>query len=61
MPKPKRSSDDYIQINKKITEREIRNVIHILSRDWRMSAQEVCYTFIRERAITEIDKRKSKQ
>lgn len=59
MSKPKRTSDDYIQLNKKITNKEIRNIILILARDWRMTEQEVCYEFIRARAISEIEKRDS--
>jgi len=58
MPKPKRSEDDYIQLNKKITDKEIRNVIKVISIEWCMTNQEVCYQFIRERAILEINKRK---
>ena len=60
MSKPKRSSDDYIQLNKKITEKEIRNIILVVSKDWRMTEQQVCYEFIRQRAVLEIDKRKQK-
>jgi hypothetical protein len=59
MTKPKRSSDDYIQLNKKITDKEIRNIIGVLARDRRMTHQEVCYEFIRIGAIAEINKRKT--
>lgn len=58
MLKPKRSSDGYIQLKKKITDKDIRNVIGILARDWKMTEQQVCYEFIRERAVKEIEKRK---
>mgnify|MGYP003522724698 CR=1 FL=1 len=54
----KRSSQDYIQLNKKITDKEIRNIIGILCREWRMTEQQVCYEFIRQSAIKEIEKRK---
>lgn len=60
MSKPKRSADDYIQLKKKITDKEVRNIIAIISRDWCMTKQEVCYEFIRERAVLEINKRKNK-
>lgn len=56
---PKRSSDNYIQLKKKITDKEILNIILILKRDWLMTEQEVCYNFIREGALKEINKRKS--
>ena len=58
MTKPKRSSDEYIQLNKKITNREIRNIICLIAKDWKITEQQVCYEFIRERAIKEIEKRK---
>lgn len=61
MEKPKRSSDDYIQLNKKIIDKDIRNIIGILSRDWKMTEQQVCYEIIRERAVKEIDKRKNQK
>ena len=57
MAKPKRSSDDYIQLNKKITDKDIRNIIGLTARDWRMTTQQVCYEFIRKQAIAEIEKR----
>lgn len=60
MAKPKRSEDDYIQLKKKITDKEIRNVIYIIAREWCMTSQQVCYEFIRERAVLEINKRKQK-
>ncbi len=60
MVKPKRSSDEYIQLNKKITDKEVRNIICLLSKEWHLTDQQVCYEFIRERAILEINKRKQK-
>lgn len=58
MPKPKRTSDDYVQLNKKIIDKDIRNIIGLLCRDWRMTEQQVCYEFIRKQAIVEIENRK---
>ena len=57
MLKPKRTSDDYIHLNKKIIDKDIRNIICLLARDWRMTDQQVCYEFIRKQAIIEIEKR----
>lgn len=61
MANPKRSSDGYIQLNKKITNKEIRNIICIIARDWKMTEQEVCYEFIRDRSVKEIEKRKNQK
>lgn len=58
MNKPKRSSDDYIQLNKKITDKEVRNVIFTMAQELRMTATQTCYEIIRERAVIEIAKRK---
>lgn len=57
MAKPKRTSDDYVQLNKKIVDKDIRNIICLLARDWRMTEQQVCYEFIRRQAILEIEKK----
>ena len=56
MGNPKRTSDDYIQLNKKIVDKDIRNIINLCSRDLRMTPQQVCYEFIRLQAILEIEK-----
>ncbi len=56
----KRSSDEYIQLNKKITNKDIRDIISILSKEWKVTDQEVCYEFIRARAVNEIEKRKKR-
>ena len=57
--KPKRTSDDYIQLNKKITNKEIRNIILILSREFLLTEEQMCYEIIRQRAVEEIAKRKT--
>lgn len=58
MAKPKRSSDSYIQLNKKITDKEVRNIILRIAKIWCMTEAQVCYEFIRERALQEIQRRK---
>jgi hypothetical protein len=58
MSKPKRTSDDYIQLKKKVIDKDIRNIVCLLARDWRMTNQEVCYEFIRRQSIIEIENRK---
>lgn len=55
--KPKRSSDDYIQLNKKITNKEVIKIIKILSEETLFSECEICYRFITESASNEIRKR----
>lgn len=57
---PRRSSDDYIQFKRKITNKEILNIVLILKKEWLMTEQEICYHFIKEGAIKEINKRKNK-
>ena len=59
MAKPKRTSDDYIQLNKKIIDKDIRCVIRLLVQEWKMTDQEVCYEFVRRQAILEIQKKKT--
>ena len=60
MDKPKRSSDDYIQIKKKITDKGLRDIILILARELCMSDTQTCYEIIRQRGILEIEKRKNR-
>lgn len=57
MLNPKRSSDDYIRLNKKITDRHIRNIIYTVAREWLMTNEQACYEIIRRFAIDEIKKR----
>lgn len=58
--KPKRSSDDYIQLKKKITNKEVIKIVSVLSTEWLLSPTEVCYRFIAECAAKEIKKREQK-
>ena len=60
MDKPKRSSDDYIQIKKKITDKGIRDIILILAKELCMTDTQACYEIIRQRSILEIEKRKNR-
>jgi len=55
--KPKRSSDNYIQLKKKITNKEVIKIVSVLSTEWLLSPAEVCYRFIHETAAKEIKKR----
>lgn len=54
---PKRSSDDYIQLNKKVTNKEVIKIVNVLSSEWLLSPSEVCYRFISESALREIKKK----
>ncbi len=56
--KPKRSSDNYIQFKKKITNKEVIKIVSTLSTEWLLSPNEVLYRFIAESAAREIKKRK---
>lgn len=56
--KPKRSSDDYIQFKKKITNKQVIEIVGTLSTEWLLSPNEVLYRFIAESAQREIKKRK---
>jgi hypothetical protein len=55
--KPKRSSDGYIQLNKKITNKEVIKIVSVLSTEWLLSPSEVCYRFIADSAAREIKKK----
>lgn len=55
--KPARSSDNYIQLKKKITNKEVIKIVSVLSTEWLLSPTEVCYRFIHESASREIKKR----
>lgn len=57
--KPKRSSDDYIQLKKKITNKEVIKIVNILSVELLLSPCEVCYRFVYESASKEIRKREN--
>lgn len=57
MARPKRSSDSYIQLKKKVTNKEIIKIVNILSIEWLLSPNDVCYRFIAESAAREIKKK----
>lgn len=60
LPNPKRSSDDYIQLKKKITDKELRNTIARCAKQAMCSEVEMCYQWIRERAVEERKKLENK-
>lgn len=61
MSRPKRSSDSYIQLKKKVTNKEIIKIVNILSIEWLLSPNDVCYRFIAESAAREIKKKQDFQ
>lgn len=54
---PRRSSDNYIQLQKKITNKDVIKVVGHLSKEWLLSPTETCYQMITEYAKKEIDRR----
>lgn len=54
---PKRSSDEYIQLHKRVTNKEVIKIVKTLSTEWLLSPSEVCYRFIAESAAREIKKK----
>lgn len=59
MFQPKRSSDNYIQFKRKITNKEILNITLVLSKDRLVEPNDVLYQWIAEGAKREIDRRKN--
>ena len=57
MAKPKRTSDSYIQLIKKIVDKDLRNIILVTAKIQLKTPQEVCYDWIRERGLEEIKKK----
>jgi len=55
---PRRSADDYIQLKKKITNKEVIRIVNRLSKEWLLSPTEICYRFIAEGAQREEKKKK---
>ncbi len=55
--KPIRSQDNYIQLKKKITNKEVIKVIKQVAKDQLLTDVEVCYKFIVESARAEIKKK----
>ncbi len=54
---PKRSENDYIQLKKKITNKQIIKLVVALSEEWLLTEQEAAYRFFTEKAMQEIQKR----
>lgn len=54
---PTRSAENYIQLHKKITNRQIIKIVAVLSREQLLTPCDICYRFITEAALREIDKR----
>ena len=50
----RRSSDNYIRLNKNITDKRICRIISEIADRELMTAQELCYEWIRARALQEI-------
>jgi len=57
MPKPKRSSDDYIHLNKKITNRDHIKVINMIVEETGAEKKDVVYRILCEALKRECDKR----
>ncbi|MBP6477746.1 MAG: hypothetical protein KBA90_13900 [Chitinophagaceae bacterium] len=57
MAKPKRSSDDYIHLNKKVTDRENIKLLNQLGEDWNITNKEAAYRLLCEAMKRERDKR----
>ncbi len=54
----RRSSDNYIRLNKKITKLPVILAIGNLTKDWGVSAQDVCHRLICESALKYESQRK---
>lgn len=57
MAKPKRSSDDYVQLKKKITDKENIKLLNALATDWNITNKEAAYRLLCEAMKRERDKR----
>ncbi len=55
--KPKRSSDNYIQFKRKISNPAILKIVQQLKNDWLLSENDIIYRFICEGAQKEIKKK----
>lgn len=55
---PKRSSDNYLKIRKTITNKEVLNIVLVLSKELFIKPHQVIDRFISEGAQKEINKRK---
>lgn len=54
---PKRSSDNYLKIRKTITNKEIINIVGVMSKELLIKEHQVISMFISEGAKNEINKR----
>jgi hypothetical protein len=50
-PMARRASDEYIQLNKKITSKEVIKAIKKITEKTKLSTTEVCYRLIHEGAL----------
>lgn len=57
MSKPKRSSDEYIQLKKKITDKENIKLLTALAEEWNVTDKEAAYRLLCEGMKRERDKR----
>lgn len=57
MPKPKRSSDQYVHLNKKITDKENLKLLTVLSTEWNITKKEAAYRLLCDAMKRERDKR----
>lgn len=56
MSKPRRSSDDYIHLNKKITGKENIKVLNRLKDEWNITAKDAAYRVLCEGLKRETDR-----
>ena len=57
MPKPKRSADDYIHLNKKITDKQNIKLLISLSDEWNITPKEAAYRLLCESMKRERERR----
>lgn len=57
MAKPKRSSDEYIHLNKKITDRENIKLLDHLADEWNVTNKEAAYRLLCEAMKRERERR----
>ncbi len=55
---PKRSSDEYIQLKRKVTNKVAIKLVRILEKEWSLEPQKVCYRIFEDAINQEINKRK---
>lgn len=57
MPKPKRSADNYIHLNKKVTNKEDIKLLLELKDEWNITKEQAAYRVLCEALKRERDKR----